>query len=36
MLVVLTAVCGWILSIVLAIIAVAGRGRPVNVSQSPD
>jgi hypothetical protein len=36
MLVVLTAVCGWILSIVLAIIAVAGRGRPVNASQSPD
>jgi hypothetical protein len=36
MLVVMTAVCSWILSIVLAIIAVAGRGRPVNASQSPD
>ena len=36
MLLVLTAVCGWILSIAMAVIAVVSRDRSVNEVQSPD
>jgi hypothetical protein len=36
MLLVLTAVCAWILSIVLAVIAVASRDRSANEARNPD